>query len=376
MTQVNLTTHEVKKLNRTKIFQYIYEQQQTSRPDIAASLHLSFPTVSQNLVDLEEAGLIEKGDFLESTGGRKAQCLLCRATARIAVGMEILREFVSISVIDLYGTVLSHHIINLPYSNDPYYFLEVCRSLNEFINSLPYDPSIILGIGIAIQGLICRDGQTVTFGKVLDHTGLSVSRFQEHLNYPCIFLHDSKAAASAQIWFQKEIKNAVYLSLNRNIGGAVILNGTVFEGNSLMSGTLEHMCLIPDGKPCYCGKNGCVEAYCSANALKEEAGESLELFFAKLRSGEIREQQIWDTFLHRLARVISNIRNILDVDFLLGGFLNSYFCPKDYKTLAHLAMENCGICDEEIHILSGSHNDQITSIGAGLYYIQNFLRTI
>lgn len=118
--------------------------------------------------------------------------------------MEILREFVSVSVIDLYGTVLAHHIINLPYSNDPYYFLEVCRALNEFIAALPYDPSVILGIGIAIQGLISPDGQTVTFGKVLGHTGLSLDRFQEHLNYPCIFLHDSKVAASAQIWFQKE----------------------------------------------------------------------------------------------------------------------------------------------------------------------------
>ena len=154
MAQSNLTAHEVKKINRTKVFQYIYEQRQTSRPDIATSLHLSFPTVSQNLIDLEESGLIEKGDFLESTGGRKAQCLLCRATSRIAVGMEILREFVSVSVIDLYGTVLAHHIINLPYSNDPYYFLEVCRALNEFIAALPYDPSVILGIGIAIQGLI------------------------------------------------------------------------------------------------------------------------------------------------------------------------------------------------------------------------------
>ena len=87
MAQSNLTAHEVKKINRTKVFQYIYEQRQTSRPDIATALHLSFPTVSQNLVDLEESGLIEKGDFLGSTGGRKAQCLLCRATARIAVGI-------------------------------------------------------------------------------------------------------------------------------------------------------------------------------------------------------------------------------------------------------------------------------------------------
>lgn len=376
MAQSNLTAHEVKKINRTKVFQYIYEQRQTSRPDIATALHLSFPTVSQNLVDLEESGLIEKGDFLESTGGRKAQCLLCRATSRIAVGMEILREFVSVSVIDLYGTVLAHHIINLPYSNDPYYFLEVCRALNEFIAALPYDPSVILGIGIAIQGLISPDGQTVTFGKVLGHTGLSLDHFQEHLNYPCIFLHDSKVAASAQIWFQKEITNAVYVSLNRNIGGAVILNGTVFEGNSLISGTLEHMCLIPGGKPCYCGKCGCVESYCSANALKEEAGESLELFFAKLRSGETHEIQVWDTFLHHLARVISNIRNILDVDFLLGGFLNAYFCPEDYETLSCLAAENCGISDEKVRILSGSHDDQITSIGAGLYYIRAFLEQI
>lgn len=41
-----------------------------------------------------------------------------------------------------------------------------------------------------------------------------------------------------------------------------------------------------------------------------------------------------------------------------------------------LAAENCGISDEKVRILSGSHDDQITSIGAGLYYIRAFLEQI
>ena len=67
--------------------------------------------------------------------------------------------------------------------------------------------------------------------------------------------------------------------LNRNLGGAVITNHKVHQGLSMHSGTLEHICIDPEGPECYCGQKGCLETYCSANALEAAAQMPVKEFF-------------------------------------------------------------------------------------------------
>lgn len=376
MSQTKFTSHELKKINGTKIYQYIYQEKSTSRPDIAHALQMSFPTVTQNLTLLEENGLIQRTGFQESTGGRKAQTITCCADAKIAIGIHLLKEFVNIVAIDLYGTILDESILNLSYINDSAYFEQVCQATNSFIQALSYPASKILGIGIAFQGLVSADGRTITYGKILQCTGLTLEEFSSHLSFPCIFIHDAKAASSAELWFQPEITDAIYLSLNRYLGSAVIINGSIHHGSSMISGTIEHTCLVPDGKPCYCGKKGCLEAYCSAYSLKHAAGIPIEQFFYKLRQGDLQMSKIWHTYLCDLARGIANIRHIIDTDFIIGGLLNSYFTGTDYALLADLAEEYSGIPVNKPRIIPSAASSEVAAIGAGLYYIRNFLDTI
>ena len=48
------------------------------------------------------------------------------------------------------------------------------------------------------------------------------------------------------------------------------------------SGVIEHMCINPDGPLCYCGNHGCLETYCSANALVHSTGLAAKEFFPLL----------------------------------------------------------------------------------------------
>lgn len=68
------------------------------------------------------------------------------------------------------------------------------------------------------------------------------------------------------MWSNPDISDALYLSIGRHLGGALILNGEISVGRTGRSGTFEHMTLVPNGKRCYCGQNGCVECYCSIQA--------------------------------------------------------------------------------------------------------------
>jgi hypothetical protein len=152
------TTAELKKTNTKNVLEFIYGHKKTSKLEIASGLDLSRPTVSQIVRELMDQGLIaQKGSF-ESTGGRKAEALVFLPRSRVAVGVELLKESFEIVAIDLYGEIIQTDIQMLPFSNTPGYVRAVCESVNRFIETLPVDPSRVLGINFVLQGLISSDG--------------------------------------------------------------------------------------------------------------------------------------------------------------------------------------------------------------------------
>ena len=381
MNATTLTSPDLKKINRSKVFENIYNNKITSRPTIATDLNLSLPTVNQNLKELEELGLIEKNGLYQSTGGRKAQMISCVHTARIGIGVEVLKSISYIAAIDLYGHSLEESSLMLQFDNTEDCFQKLADWINQFIREIPYPAEHILGVGIGIQGLTSQDGKLATYAEILGATDMSLDSFSRYISLPCILIHDSEAAAFAELWHQKEITDGVYVSLNRNLGGAVILNKHIYHGQEARSGVFEHMCMVPDGKPCYCGKKGCVEAYCSANSLKElikESGieEDFNSFFNYLRHGDKIRQDIWTSYLRNLALAISNIHTVLDNDVILGGLVQTYICAEDITVLYSFVQEYYPIPLHNFYIKPGICGERSATIGCALYYIDKFLKGI
>ena len=85
MSEKGLTTIALKKINRSKIYQYIYRSKLTSKLQIVQNLQMGLSTVSQNLNLLENEGLIEKNGYFDSTGGRKANAIQIVSDFRISI---------------------------------------------------------------------------------------------------------------------------------------------------------------------------------------------------------------------------------------------------------------------------------------------------
>ena len=92
MKEKGLTTITLKKINRNKVYQYIYQQKETSKLQIVSDLQMGLSTVSQNLNELENDGLISRNGYFESTGGRKAQIIRIVEDYRISIGLGILKD--------------------------------------------------------------------------------------------------------------------------------------------------------------------------------------------------------------------------------------------------------------------------------------------
>lgn len=371
----NFTITDLKMQNRSRVFNLIYHSGKTCKQDIATALGLSLPTVSHNLKELEEMGLIEKKGYFASSGGRKAQMISCVAGSRIAIGVETTGNHLRMCAVDLLGQVISVQRVSLKYCNTDAYYQAFGERILEFIDSLKIPADKILGVGITVQGLVSPDGQQIVYAKLMDDTSATLDDFSRYLPYPCYLMHDSEAAAAAELWLSPEIKDAVYISLSQRIGTAVIINGMIHHGSGIGSGRVEHMTVRPQGVPCYCGRQGCLDCYCSVAALCEDE-KNLDLFFEKLRNGDEEAIEKWKDYTDILTSAIANIYMVIDCEVILGGSLSSYLTKEDAEALNGDTFSKCYFPNKKIYARLGKGPRTVISMGAALHYIREFLDAV
>lgn len=374
MKEKGLTTITLKKINRNKVYQYIYQQKGTSKLQIVSDLQMGLSTVSQNLNELENDGLISRNGYFESTGGRKAQIIRIVEDYRISIGLGILKDMFHIVAVNLYGDAIASETIGLPYENSDAYYSTLAENVERFIQEHQYLPEKIEGISIATQGIISPDGTAVTYGNIMGNTKMQLSDFSSRLPYPCHLEHDSKAAADLELWNHPQFDSALIFLLNQNLGGAMITGHSVHQGDHMRSGLFEHICIDPDGPACYCGNRGCLETYCSANALKAVAGMPVSEFFNILHSTQTPTlSQIWQNYLDHLAFAIRNLNLVIDCPVIISGYLAPYFKETDLLYLLKKINEHSLFQIGRDQISVGEHGQYTPAIGASLYYVKQFL---
>ena len=389
MSETGLTTIQLKKINKSKVYHHIYQQHTTSKLQIVQELQMGLSTVSQNLTLLEQEGYIQRNGYFDSTGGRKAQTIQIVPDFRISIGIGILKEMFHMTAIDLYGHILDMETISLSYADTDAYYKQMTEKIQAFITSHHYDPQKILGISIATQGITSSDHTTVTYGKILHNTGMNVDHFSSRLPFACHLEHDSKSAAHLELWNHPELDSAIVILLNRNLGGAIITDRHIHKGSTMHSGTLEHMCVNPDGPLCYCGNRGCLETYCSADALEQASGMPIPDFFHSLReisrhtadtdtdekkSSQI--SQIWEDYLNHLAFAMKNLNLIIDAPIILSGYLASFLTEEDTQYLLKQINAATPFPLRKEQILVGTYGQYTQAAGAALYYVETFLNTL
>ena len=377
MNEKGLTTINLKKINRSKVYHYIYKKKVTSKQQIVQDLQMGLSTVSQNLNLLEEAGLIDRKGFFESTGGRKAQAIRVVPDFKISIGIGLLKNMFHITAVNLYGDAVYTGTVSLPYSNTSAYYREAAGEIKKFLTENHYGKDKLLGISFATQGITSPDHTVVTYGRIMDNTGMKLENFSQHLPCPCHLEHDSKSAACLELWNHPDLDSAVIFLLNRNLGGAIIANHQIHQGSSMHSGVLEHMCVNPEGPLCYCGNRGCLETYCSANALEHASSLPIKEFFPLLRGKKSsRLAQIWEDYLNHLAFAIRNLNMVIDAPVILSGYLAPYFTEEDICDLLERVNASSPFTIKKDQILVGVHGQYTPAMGAALFYIEEFLKEI
>ncbi len=371
--QGSITPGQIRQNNRLQVYHLIYNKKRISQLEICSELHLSRPTVTGILSQLEEKGLIKKNGFISSSqAGRKAAAYSIAETGFISLGAEIRSKELKILAVNLYGERIDKVQIPLEYHNQDDYYKEASKAIREFLAFINVPRTSVLGLGIAMEAVISEDGQKVLYGKVLDNTGMDVSAIRRHLDIPCALIRTSGSEAVAELWASPDLENAFFLSLSEHLGAALISGHSVVSGKHGRSTSVEHLRMRAGGPPCYCGRIGCMETLISLNALLQPE-ETPEEFFMHVRAKEETAVKRWDAYLTGLSACIHILHTMFDTDFILGGTLSAYM-GKDDLELLYKKLEQLALFEEPRDYLHLSRIAQENAAaGAALPYIWSFL---
>ena len=94
---------------------------------------------------------------------------------------------------------------------------------------------------------------------------------EDKLNCKSVLTNDANAAAIGEKQFgvAKEMNDFILITLGTGLGSGIVSGGNVIYGHDGFAGELGHAVVVPGGRDCTCGRNGCLEAYVSIRGLLE-----------------------------------------------------------------------------------------------------------
>ena len=90
--------------------------------------------------------------------------------------------------------------------------------------------------------------------------------------------NDANAAAVGEMVYggAKGMRHFIMLTLGTGVGSGIVIDGQLLHGAHGMAGELGHAIVVPQGRPCSCGRQGCVEMYASARGICQNYREALQ----------------------------------------------------------------------------------------------------
>ncbi len=159
-------------------------------------------------------------------------------------------------------------------------YVDACVKALEPVIEQVGDIGQIKAMGIGAPNGNYYNG-TIEFAPNLSwgHDGIVplADMFKQRLGIPVALTNDANAAAIGEMIYgvARGMKNFIMITLGTGVGSGIVVNGQLVYGSDGFAGELGHVIVRRDGRPCGCGRKGCLETYCSATGVARTARELL-----------------------------------------------------------------------------------------------------
>jgi glucokinase-like ROK family protein len=339
----------VRRSNRAAIFRALHALAPIARVDLARQSGLNPGTVTNIIDELLESGLVREterftGDSPERRKvGRRPVNLEVNPDARFAIGIDLARNTVTGSVVNLAGDTLTTVSEPAGALVSSAMIEQVIRVAHQTIEQLP-EPQRqrIVGAGVGAPGALSfRSGRFQPPPSYGDWKEIDLQReIEAAIGLSTTVDNNANTAALAELWFGAGagMQNFALLNLGTGVGAGLVLDGDLYRGEHDLAGEIGHVSIAMDGPRCACGNSGCLEMYVSvprvlaAARAAMETGEptllretssardlTMERLITAAESGDSLALRVLDDVARFLAVGIVNIINTLDPGVVFIG---------------------------------------------------------
>lgn len=204
---------------------------------------------------------------------------------QFVVGIDVGGQTSKIGVVDARGDVLAQTVIRSDiYGADAGAFLDALAAAVKSCIKESGKEGQIRGIGVGAPNGNYYTGE-VAFAPNLAWACGQAVKFADELSartdgIPVSLTNDANAAAVGEMTYgaARGMKNFIMITLGTGVGSGIVIDGKVVYGADGFAGELGHVNVVRNnGRPCGCGRTGCLEAYCSAIGVARTAREWLEM---------------------------------------------------------------------------------------------------
>lgn len=369
----------IRESNERIVLNTIAQKGPHSRALLSDTIGLNKATISDIVKKLIAQKLINEVGIGESTnlGGRKPIMLELNAKAGFSVSVDIGYNYIDVMAQRLDGTAYKRELFSFIVIKRETIIQEISDILDVFLSSLPKSPFGIVGILIAIHGVVL-DNQ-IQFTPAYDLAGLDFSSaLHEQFACPVYLENEANLLAVSDHTKEESYANLVSISIHSGIGSGVILNNELYTGINGYAGEIGHMQIVTEnGRPCPCGASGCLECYASEKNILDtyqtRTGNKNALVTDLCRAFTEKEEEamaVINDMVRYLATGIQNLTALYNPEII---FINSEISRLIPDFTKQIESRLTSFTSKNIAIKESHLGEEAILYGAGYLIIQRFL---
>ncbi|MBN9646904.1 MULTISPECIES: ROK family transcriptional regulator [Terrisporobacter] len=322
----------IRNINNNLILESILNYGPISRADLSKKLNLTKATISAIVQDLIDHSLVIEIGSKDTHVGRKPILLCFNQKCAYAISIDLNAEYIAVCLSDLKGEKIysSHYKNNL----DSETLLEKLKAIIKHIITLVPDSKYgVVGITVGIHGITFNN--EIIFTPYYNLTGLDIaSDLNNTFNIPVYIENEANLSVIGEKAFFNDYSNIVNISIHTGVGLGLIIDNKLYTGYNGFAGEFGHSIVVPNGKPCPCGNNGCLEQYVSETSLlrhysqlKGSEIKDIDVLISDYLYGDIEANQVIKSFIDYMSIAVNNILNTFNPHIIIINSAVTTYLP-------------------------------------------------
>ncbi|MCR9125421.1 MAG: ROK family protein [Rhodobacteraceae bacterium] len=298
---------------RSRVFETVRSAGHIPRIDVAKSLGVSPASVTAQVGELMEMGLLnEVPDTARPTArGRPPVALAVRADAGFVVGLKLSRTQHTALLVDLAGQPIAETTLACgPRRRSLDQCLtEAATLFDRLLAQTGLTRGDISCLGLGLPGMVDHAAGRVVWSPMLTGTDLALrGAAEDRFGVPVAVDNDANLVTLAELWFGKgrAMADFAVITIEQGVGMGLVIGHRLYRGAQSLGMELGHTKVQMDGALCQCGQRGCLEAYVADYALVREASTALDMIQEDRESMAMTLERLYDQAKagNQAARVI------------------------------------------------------------------------